>query len=628
MRLINTRTLALAEFFGDEIPRYAIVSHTWSHDEVTFQDWKEDLCVAREREGFRKIDMARIQAIDDGLDYLWIDTCCINKESSAELSEAINSMFAWYECAVRCYAYLSDVDHAERLDGPAGDAEHSFDILSRSLWFTRGWTLQELLAPREVLFFARGWSLLGTRKLLAGVIQRITNIDWKYLQPRSRKRLSDASVAERMSWLSCRKTTRKEDMAYCMLGIFDINMPLLYGEGAKAFARLQEEILKTSTDQSLFCWSWTESDPGSWVSMLAPSPRNFRNGQDYHPAHDASSRPVPYSMTNFGLSIQLMLVRPANIRISNFGFRPPECIGILSASTKGGHLIGVPLESTGLVDTYRVVRDFPRPISLRWNTRDLGLLKSGSSLKVEVHDIFVPSKAPGSDLGIVQLKPHDSSFHLGEYAIMLLVMHSRGSGVEIFTRIEAIPRYTDSMAGFITMKKFKVPPSPTTTTTATTGPNSGPNSAVFNAVEAHGALVRLHANSLSQKDGALWMLFGVLVNKAGQSWWIFRYLDGLASTSGSSASSSSLSSSSSPMTEANLERLLRDAATNWQPSYRAKAYVSPQAVESRRVTKRDAITITFGPEFRAEVNDRKTIAKAAHLIVSGVTAGLKTSETI
>ncbi|KXH31275.1 heterokaryon incompatibility protein [Colletotrichum salicis] len=621
MRLINTRTLALAEFFGDEIPRYAIVSHTWGHDEVTFQDWKEDLCVARERQGFRKIDLARIQAIDDGLDYLWIDTCCINKESSAELSEAINSMFAWYECAVRCYAYLSDIEHWDtdrsgRLDGPTGDAEHSFNVLSRSLWFTRGWTLQELLAPKEVLFFARGWRLMGTRKLLAGVIQRITNIDWKYLQPRSRQRLSDASVAERMSWLSCRKTTRKEDMAYCMLGIFDINMPLLYGEGAKAFARLQEEILKTSTDQSLFCWSWTESDPGSWVSMLAPSPRNFRNGQDYHPAYDASSRPVPYSMTNFGLSIQLTLIRPADIRISNFGFRPPECIGILSASTKDGHLIGVPLESTGLVDTYRVVRDFPRLISLRWTTHDLGLLKTGS-LKVEVRDIFVPSKAPGSDLGIVQLIPHDSSFHLGEYAIMLLVMHNRGSGVEIFTRIEAIPRYTDSMAGFITMKKFILPQSPTTTTTTAT------NSAVFNAIEAHGALVRLHANSLSQKDGALWMLFGVLVNKAGQSWWIFRYLDGLASTSGSSAPSSSFS-----MTEANLERLLQDAATNWQPSYRVKTHASAQAVESRRVTKRDAITITFGPEFRAEVNDRKTIAKAAHLIFSGVAAGLKTADTI
>ncbi|KAL2875784.1 hypothetical protein SGCOL_008930 [Colletotrichum sp. CLE4] len=621
MRLINTRTLALAEFFGDEIPRYAIVSHTWGHDEVTFQHWTEDLCVARERQGFRKIDLARIQAIDDGLDYLWIDTCCINKESSAELSEAINSMFTWYECAVRCYAYLSDIEHwvidqPGRLDGPTGDAEHSFNVLSRSLWFTRGWTLQELLAPKEVLFFARGWRLLGTRKLLAGVIQRITNIDWKYLQPRSRQRLSDASVAERMSWLSCRKTTRKEDMAYCMLGIFDINMPLLYGEGAKAFARLQEEILKTSTDQSLFCWSWTESDPGSWVSMLAPSPRNFRNGQDYHPAYDASSRPVPYSMTNFGLSIQLTVIRPADIRISNFGFRPPECIGILSASTKDGHLIGVPLESTGLVDTYRVIRDFPRLISLRWTTHDLGLLKSGS-LKVEVHDIFVPSKAPGSDLGIVQLKPHDSNFHLGEYAIMLLVMHNRGSGVDIFTRIEAIPRYTDSMAGFITMKKFKLPQSLTTTTTTAT------NSAVFNAIEAHGALVRLHANSLSQKDGALWMLFGVLVNKAGQSWWIFRYLDGLASTSGSSASSSAFS-----MTEANLERLLRDAATNWQPSYRAKTHASPQAVESRRVTKRDAITITFGPEFRAEVNDRKTIAKAAHLIVSGVAAGLKAADTI
>ncbi|KDN65340.1 putative heterokaryon incompatibility protein [Colletotrichum sublineola] len=602
MRLINTNTLFLDEFYGDDVPRYAIVSHTWCAGEVTFHDWK-DLAVAREKKGFQKIELARAQALRDGLDYLWIDTCCINKDSSAELSEAINSMFAWYESSVKCYAYLSDIEHPEGLLSDCSGSEQR-RTLSRSRWFARGWTLQELLAPREVLFFSAEWNLLGNRRSLADAIQGITKIDCQYLHRRNRKLLSGASVAERMSWLSYRRTTRVEDLAYCMLGIFDINMPLLYGEGAKAFTRLQEEILKTSTDQSLFAWSWTENDPGSWASMLAPSPRNFRNGQGYQPVNDATSRPVPYSMTNFGLSIQLTLIRPADIRISNFGFRPPQYIGVLASGTKDGHLIGVPLEETGVTDTYRVVREFPRPIALQWAS--LRALRA-ENLKVEVHDIFVPSKAPGRDLDVVQVKPYDSSFHLGEYAIMLLIIHSKGSGGEIFTRVEAIPRYTDSMAGFIPMKKFKLP--------RTLARDASSSSAAIRATEAHGALVRLHCNSLSQKDGALCLLFGVLANEEGETKWVFRYLDGLADKNS--------------FNEGNLERLLKDEAANWRPPSKAETKsASAQTGDRRRVTKRDSITTTLGPEFRAEVNDRKTVAKAAHVVVSNFPAALRTVDSL
>ncbi|KAK2027485.1 hypothetical protein LX32DRAFT_683833 [Colletotrichum zoysiae] len=611
MRLINTNTLFLDEFYGDDVPRYAIVSHTWGAGEVTFQDWK-DPAVAREKKGFRKIELARAQALRDGLDYLWIDTCCINKDSSAELSEAINSMFAWYECSVKCYAYLSDIEHPE---GPPlserGGGEQR-RTLSRSRWFARGWTLQELLAPREVLFFSAEWNLLGSRRSLADAIQSVTNIDCQYLHRRARKPLSAASVAERMSWLSCRRTTRVEDMAYCVLGIFDINMPLLYGEGAKAFTRLQEEILRTSTDQSLFAWSWTESDPGSWVSMLAPSPRNFRNGQGYRPANDATSRPVPYSMTNFGLSVRLTLIRPAGIRISNFGFRPPQYVGVLAcAAGDGGHLVGVPLEETGVADTYRVVREFPRPIALQWTS--LRALRA-ENLKAEAHDIFVPSKAaaPGGGLDVVQVKPHDSGFHLGEYAVMLLVINSKGSGGEVFTRVEAVPRYTDSMAGFIAMKKFGLPRN-----NRARDASSSSSSATFRATEAHGALVRLHCDSLSQKDGALCLLFGVLADEKRETRWVFRYLDGL------------LADSENSFNEANLERLLRDEAASWRPPSKAETKsASARAGDRRRVTKRDSITTTLGPEFRAEVNDRKTVARAAHVIVSNFPAALRTVESL
>lgn len=143
----------------------------------------------------------------------------------------------------------------------------------QSKWFTRGWTLQELLAPTEVIFYARDWSKIANRSTLAPLISSATNISQEYLQqylmgpgPRA---LSHASAAQKMAWLSSRFTTRIEDMAYCMLGIFDINMPLLYGEGSKAFLRLQEEIIKVSNDHTIFCWTWTSSVPNEWVSRLS-----------------------------------------------------------------------------------------------------------------------------------------------------------------------------------------------------------------------------------------------------------------------------------------------------------------------------------------------------------------------
>jgi len=295
MRLINTTTLKLEEF-QSQIPVYAILSHTWGEDEVSFVDWQNNLATTKAKAGFHKIERSCQQARADGYDYLWCDTNCIDKRSSSELSEAINSMFNWYKNSAVCYAHLSDVS--------PGD----LSSFSTSRWFTRGWTLQELLAPSEVIFFDKEWSNFGTRSSLSQEIFNITKIE----ETDMRSGIHKASISKRMSWVSHRQTSRPEDIAYCMLGIFDINMPLLYGEGEKAFIRLQEEIIRFSNDQSIFCWHWsTEHVPSDWSSILSPSPKTFENSGSYHQAWGGDDS-LSYTISNSGLSIRLKLVDVAS----------------------------------------------------------------------------------------------------------------------------------------------------------------------------------------------------------------------------------------------------------------------------------------------------------------------------
>ncbi|KAH7128932.1 heterokaryon incompatibility protein-domain-containing protein [Dactylonectria macrodidyma] len=329
MRLIDTKTLQLEEFYGQEIPgKYAILSHTWETEEVSFREWQR-FEVACEKRGFSKIKAACDQAAKHGMNYLWIDTNCIDKSSSAELSEAINSMFDWYSRATVCYAYLMDV-LPETEPQLTPETRHN---ICQSKWFTRGWTLQELLAPPQLVFYANDWSKLGTRSSLAHDISAVTRIDTDFLL--NKKPLSLASVAQKMSWVSRRVTTRVEDMAYCMLGIFDINMPLLYGEGSKAFVRLQEEIIKVSNDHTIFCWTWTDAVPSDWVSMLAPCPQVFAYAGDIVPTRYTVGNTRAFSMTNAGLSISLPLVQTWSyyLAILNVGhasqhFEQPLCIPI------------------------------------------------------------------------------------------------------------------------------------------------------------------------------------------------------------------------------------------------------------------------------------------------------------
>jgi len=235
---------SLSTFFDDDIPqKYAILSHTWEAEEVTFEELQEG--TGTKKAGYRKIQFCGEQARRDGLKYFWVDTCCIDKSSSAELSEAINSMFRWYCKSTKCYVYLSGV-----LKPAVDTSDLAWESAFRnSKWFTRGWTLQELIAPISVEFYSKEGELLGNKSTLERHICEITGVSAKALRGSP---LSGFSIAERMSWAEQRKTTRKEDQAYSLLGIFDISIPVIYGEGKeKAMKRLREEIDKASKGRFL-----------------------------------------------------------------------------------------------------------------------------------------------------------------------------------------------------------------------------------------------------------------------------------------------------------------------------------------------------------------------------------------
>ncbi|MCJ1438233.1 hypothetical protein MMC27_007620 [Xylographa pallens] len=302
MRLVHTKTLELVDTETlESIPAYGILSHRWEEEEVTFQEMQSDE-VRRNKKGFQKIKMCCRIANCDKLEYVWVDTCCIDKRSSSELQEAINSMYQWYEEAERCYAYLFDVETDWK-----DDQVSSSRAFGESVWFQRGWTLQELVAPHQISFYSHHWRKLGDKHLLQHEISAATGISVDILA--GYRRLQDFSVAERMSWASRRITKRIEDRAYSLLGIFDVRMPMLYGEGKKAFLRLQEEIIKQSDDQSLFAWQGTNiMRPG----MLALEPEAFETCHGISNKISMSDRRArkrrhPYSVNNRGLSITLYL---------------------------------------------------------------------------------------------------------------------------------------------------------------------------------------------------------------------------------------------------------------------------------------------------------------------------------
>jgi Heterokaryon incompatibility protein (HET) len=312
--LIGEATPVLEEFY-DDIPPYAILSHRWGKatEEVSFKDIETGADISH-KEGFRKFQYCCQQALKDGLQYAWIDTCCIDKSSSAELSEAINSMYNWYLHSQVCYAYLNDVSGlvSEDPEEILNDLEREDSSFRKSAWFTRGWTLQELIAPKKVRFYSETWEFVGDKRALADLVSNITGIDAEVLT----RRTKPYSVAQRMSWAAGRKTTRVEDRAYSLMGIFGVNVPPLYGEGHKAFVRLQEEIMRQSFDHSLFAWKPQRQYSG----LLAESPDQFSHCGDivtvsynkYVEKLNIEDGIPDYAQTNFGTRIQLALQQTTN----------------------------------------------------------------------------------------------------------------------------------------------------------------------------------------------------------------------------------------------------------------------------------------------------------------------------
>lgn len=228
------------DFVGGQIPEYAILSHTWGPDteEVTYRDVIDS--TGKNKVGYEKIRFCGEQARRDGLQYFWVDTCCIDKSNSIELQRSINSMFRWYRDSAKCYVYLADVPIANVDTTGQGHQLPWESALRRSRWFERGWTLQELIAPKSVEFFSKNYELIGDKKSLERQICEITRIPGIALRGSP---LPTFSVAERMSWAETRKTTYEEDMVYSLLGIFDVYMSLIYGEGRhNAGERLREAI--------------------------------------------------------------------------------------------------------------------------------------------------------------------------------------------------------------------------------------------------------------------------------------------------------------------------------------------------------------------------------------------------
>ncbi|KAH9897611.1 HET-domain-containing protein [Xylariomycetidae sp. FL2044] len=437
MRLINTTTLELHEFVG-RIPRYAVLSHRWGTEEVSYQEMLVPSPATRRKEGFYKIRHTCDQALRDRLDWAWVDTCCIDKSSSAELSESINSMFKWYRHAQVCYAYLRDVKRE--------DTDYPFH---QSQWFTRGWTLQELLAPRYLEFYDVDWTLIGDKFELASEISLRAGIRQNVITSLS---LDSANVAEKMSWAAKRRTTRLEDEAYCLLGIFDVNMPLLYGEGIKAFARLQEEILKSTYDPTIFAWGlppdrispWPTPNPQaastSLRGLLAKAPREF--------AFAHSIEVIP-TWPNFGSIAPIFSSRGVRLVVPLLHLSPPDHVPSNHSSIKeplAVALLGIRPREWG--------RDVLGIILRRWQEGIYGRRDDAAEAVAVRVPVGTEYEELRSRVSVIDVKEKQAMFNASKTHLLFShkVLHSFIGGYSVDTTIIVPPVTYDPVSRLVELE--------------------------------------------------------------------------------------------------------------------------------------------------------------------------------
>ncbi|XDG06029.1 hypothetical protein ABKA04_005644 [Annulohypoxylon sp. FPYF3050] len=424
MRLLKTKEYRLIETneVPNPFPQYAILSHTWisPRDEITYQDFKrrkDDIDYGLyKQKGWKKFKKYCDRAAKDGWEWAWMDTCCIDKTNPADTQEAINAMFRWYQNAGVCYAYLEDVDANEASDTDMGfplnwdfDDIASIDnvadrdsVIHKALrphlikakWFTRGWTLQELLAPPYLVFVDRAWRRIGTRESWADEIKEASRIEARYLTDFSPTDFVSCSLAKRLSWASRRETTIEEDETYSLLGLFGISLPLIYGEGRwRAFNRLQRELITVYNDDSIFAWKaeqssselrlgsqWKDSDPRSGI--LAPSIREYWDASNIN-AFGLFG--YSFNLTNRGLEINAQRWKSIN---NNGEFRITLACG-LSPSNR----ISIPLKLTdGFYDRIHVERlDETDDIDENWQKdREAGptIIRSSNHSKPNTSSLF------------------------------------------------------------------------------------------------------------------------------------------------------------------------------------------------------------------------------------------------
>ncbi|KAF5652544.1 het domain protein [Fusarium sp. NRRL 25303] len=314
MRLLQTKSHELFEASDVPVPfpSYAILSHTWisPKDEITYQDMKRRTGDIKndvyKQKGWSKLKDYCDRAFKDGWEWAWMDTCCIDKTNPADTQEAINAMFRWYQNAGVCYAHLSDVDFVSLPDDT--DLDSGTNRLRTAgknkfigaKWFTRGWTLQELLAPHYLIFVDRDWHHIGTRESWALEIEKASKIEARHLNAFNPTDFASCSTAMRFSWASGRETTVEEDESYSLLGLFGISLPLIYGEGGRqAFNRLQRQLIHVYHDDSVFAWKSSQPDPKPGVGILARSVKDFWDASKVAAGQYGNA----YSMTNRGLEI-------------------------------------------------------------------------------------------------------------------------------------------------------------------------------------------------------------------------------------------------------------------------------------------------------------------------------------